>query len=526
MSSLFITLEEGYDGGTNSHWKVAMLSITPPEATAEDFADPESLRRAFRPRGAARELLGCKEPEVVLFGASGTGKSRTSLEKLYAAAQKYPGMRGAIVRKYRSTITQSAIVTFNELVRIPGDKVKFNSVEQQYNFPNGSAIVVAGLDDPTKILSTEFDIIYVQECTEIEEATWETLTTRLRWNHMPYQQLIGDCNPDSERHWIKRRANAGSLKLIQSHHKDNPLWWDEEAQEWTEGGKAYISKLMNMTGHMRERFYEGKWVGAEGLIYTEYNADVNLVDAWPFPKHWTRYLSIDFGYNNPFVCQWWAEDEDGRLYLYRELYGTNTTVEDWAHEIHELSGAEDFKAIICDHDMEDRATLERHITHSQDNCMGGNEKNQRKIPNRRQATIGADKERKSVQTGIEQVQHRLKVSGDGKPRLFFFRNALVRPDERLLVQKKPTCTVEEIDNYIWDEVKSSRLGDRTLEQPRKVDDHGMDAMRYVVRHVDARLENSGTTGVFGRSAKHSFSSGRATSGDEIIMDKMQWWKDK
>jgi phage terminase large subunit len=140
--------------------------------------------------------------------------------------------------------------------------------------------------------------------------------------------------------------------------------------------------------------------------------------------------------------------------------------------------------------------------------------------------VGADKERRSVQIGIEQVQHRLKVQKDGKPRLYLFKNALVEADTRLLAQKKPTCTEEEIDNYVWDEVKSSRLGDRVLEQPRKVDDHGMDAMRYVVRHVDARITTQPTLNIFGKSVKHSYKGGNVQGGDEIILDKMQWWKDK
>jgi predicted transcriptional regulator len=39
---------------------------------------------------------------------------------------------------------------------------------------------------------------------------------------------------------------------------------------------------------------------------------------------------VDFGYTNPFVMQWWAEDPDGRLYLYREIYRTRRLVEDHA----------------------------------------------------------------------------------------------------------------------------------------------------------------------------------------------------
>ncbi len=492
-----------------------------PNAEEQDFADFESMRRAFVPRGAARELLRERASEVVTYGASGTGKSRASLEKLYAAAQKYPGMRGAIVRKFRSTITQSALNTFDNLVRSPGDGVKFNTVKQEYNFPNGSQIVVAGLDDPTKILSTEFDIVYVQEATEIDEDTWETLTTRLRWNHMPYQQIIGDCNPDSERHWIKRREKDGKLKLLQSMHKDNPLWWDEKAQEWTEPGKQYIQKLRDMSGFMRERFYEGKWVGAEGLIYTEYKSEKHLIPSFKIPTDWTRYISIDFGFNNAFVCQWWAEDNDGRLYLYRELYGVNTPVEDWAHEIHELSGKEIFKAIICDHDLEDRATLERHMGHSFQECIGGREKEFWKVPTKRIATVGADKERKSVRTGIEEVQQRLKPAGDGRPRLFFFKDALVRVDPLLLAAKKPHSTEQEIDSYIWDEIHSGRLGDRVIDQPRKENDHGMDAMRYMVRYLSIGNKKP-SSNIFGRGKRHTY--GKTAGNNEKYEAKDSFWK--
>ncbi len=493
---------------------MAILVEVPQISSPEDLQNADSRQRAFIHRGAARALMGCKDPEIIIFGASGTGKSRTVLEKIYTAAQKYPGMRAAVVRKFRSTITQSAIVTFERLVMTPGDGVKFNTVDQEFVFPNGSSVVVAGLDDPTKILSTEFDIIYVQECTEIDESTWEMLSSRLRWNHMPYQQLIGDCNPDSERHWIKRREKAGKVNLLQSQHKDNPIWWNEEEQAWTKAGEEYISKLMAMSGHMRERFYEGKWVGAEGLIYTEYTPKFNLIDKFPIPRHWIKYLAIDFGYNNPFVCQWWAQDEDGRLYLYRELYGTNTPVEDWAHDIYALSKKEEYKAIICDHDLEDRATLERHMGHAASACIGGREKEFWKTPTTRVRTIGADKERNSVQAGIEQVQSRFKRAGDGKPRLYLMKDALVERDERLVAVKKPTCTEEEIDNYVWDEVQSSRLGQRKLEQPKKMDDHGMDAMRYLVRHVDA-TQNRVPQDIFGKTIKRSFRSGTAQSTDPL-----------
>ena len=500
------------------------LEIDAAQPTEESASEAESRRRAYIPRGAAREIMGRKDPEIILSGPSGTGKSYAILQKLYIAALKYPGMRAAILRKFRSTITQSAINTFNQRVCIPGDGVKFNTVSQEYTFPEvdgqKSRIVVAGLDDPTKILSTEFDIIYVQECTEIEEDVWEMLTTRLRWSRMPYQQILGDCNPDSERHWIKQREKENKVVLMQSWHKDNPLWWDEKEQQWTKAGQEYINTLKNMTGFMRERFYEGKWVGAEGLIFTEYDYKKNLIDPMPIPKQWRRYVSIDFGFTHPFVCQWWAEDNDGRIYLYRELYGTGTIVEDWAHKIHDLSKGEKIDAYICDHDIEDRMTLQRHLGHNESQCTGGTEKNFNRIAKSMVKTVGADKGHNSVSAGIQQIKARLVPAGDGKPRLFFLRGSLFEPDGSLQAKKKPTCTEEEISAYVWDEVTSGRLGTRTLEKPRNLDDHGMDAMRYMVRYLDGR-NNTPTNAIFGQRTKRSYTGQSPTTTKP---DKLSFWR--
>ena len=64
------------------------------------IASPQDLpseHRPYMPLGAARQLMLCRDPEVLLSGPAGTGKSRASLEKLHLAAMRYPGMRGLIV---------------------------------------------------------------------------------------------------------------------------------------------------------------------------------------------------------------------------------------------------------------------------------------------------------------------------------------------------------------------------------------------------------------------------------------------
>src|SRR3546814_10566883 len=90
-----------------------------------------------------------------------------------------------------------------------------------------------------------------------------------------------------------------------------------------------MSKLDALTGVRYMRLRKGIWCAAEGLVYEEFDPELHVHKRIGVPPiSWTRYMTVDFGYTNPMVVQMWAEDEDGRLYLYRELYHTKTTVED------------------------------------------------------------------------------------------------------------------------------------------------------------------------------------------------------
>jgi PBSX family phage terminase large subunit len=420
--------------------------------------EPKGKARAeklYAPGGGAKTLFYCKDPEVLLAGPAGTGKSRAALEKLNLLALKYPGLRGLMVRKTRESLLQSALVTFETDVIVPG-QARYYSGKGEWRYANGSVIVTGGLDKVSKIMSAEYDVIYVQEATEISEDEWEHLTTRLRRTTTPYQQIIGCCNPAGPNHWLKKRAEAGRLTLISSAHEDNPLLYDGASAAYTETGKAYLAKLDALTGVRYQRLRQGLWVAAEGMVFADFDWNIHVVDRFHPPAHWPRYWSIDFGFTQPFCFQAWAKDEEGRLYRFAELYRTGMLVEEAAHRIKEWMrrSGEDFpQALLCDHDAEGRATLEKHLG---------------------VATIAANK---SVSPGLQAVMKRLRVGEDGKPRLFFLKDSSLARDPKLLEAKEPTATEEEFELYLWQEgIKDS--------VPVKRHDHGMDAMRYLCLHLD------------------------------------------
>ncbi len=328
-----------------------------------------------------------------------------------------------------------------------------------YRFPNGSEIVIGGLDNPSRILSAEYDIIYVQQAEEATENDWEILSTRLRNNRMPYQQLLGDCNPAWPTHWLKLRADKGQTLLWETRHEDNPTLWDEGAKAWTPEGREYIEEVLDkLTGARKARLRWGRWIQAEGVVYEGWDPALHLIDRFTIPRDWRRFRVVDFGYTQPFCCQWWAEDPDGRLYRYRELYVTQRLVEDLAQDIVRLSAGERIEATIADHDAEDAATLKRH-------------------------GVPTTPARKAVKEGIQAVAERLRKAGDGKPRLFLLRGSLVAADPRLLAAKLPLCAEQEIDSYVW---AKGAGGELLKEVPVKENDHGMDSMRYMVMHTIKR----------------------------------------
>lgn len=422
----------------------------------------------YKPRGQIKDFLLCKDREVLLEGPAGTGKSRGVLEKLYIIASKYPGVRILVARKTYKSITQSVRVTWEQHVLEGGISLKLHTLKQQYEFPNGSVIVLAGLNEPERTKSSEWDIIYVNEATELSEVEYETLLRGLRNNKMPYQQAICDCNPDAPTHWLNLRASRGAMTRFVTKHEDNPVLFDDNGS-LTEFGTQYMAILESLTGVRYDRLRLGKWVAAEGMVYEEWDQESMLVDKFRIPKHWKRWLSIDFGVNNPFVCQWWTHDPDKDiLYLYREIYMTGRLVEDHAHQIHEKSSGEHFQAIICDHDLEGRMTLERHITHTEPDCPGD------------KVTLwSTTKANKDYDNAIQLVKMRMKRGG-----LKIFRDSLVEFDQDLRKFGKPTSTVDELPGYVWDVVQSQRIGERQLDRPMKKNDHGMDAMRYFVNHFD------------------------------------------
>ena len=413
--------------------------------------------RPYKPYGGSRELFRCREPLVLIEGPAGTGKTRGVLEKAHVAASKYPGCRIVICRATRVSMTHSVLVTFEKKVVPVGHPIlkgAHRPNRDSYIYPNGSEIVTGGLDNADRLLSTEYDMACVFEATECRKEDVEKLTTRLRNNVMPYQQLICDCNPSGPSHWLNIMAGTVKMVRILSRHRDNPSV-----------SNAYLQKLSSLYGAMRARFFEGRWVQSDGLVYDNFDLDMNVVKK-EYDWEPTRVVAgVDEGYTNPFCCLRIEMDCDSRMHVAAERYQTGLLMSEMVDAVQDL---------VMHRDAHDQAPEADLIVYDSAAPRLGASLKKAGLP-ARACKKGPD----SIVDGCHLVRQRLAVQGDRLPRLTI----------------DPSCTnlLNELDTYEW----SKRTDGSTKDKPVDQFNHACDALRYLVMAIDSKTVASLTCLDFG-----------------------------
>ena len=95
-------------------------------------------------------------------------------------------------------------------------------------------------------------------------------------------------------------------------------WFSDprRTQEWYEATKAALpaSYLQEYPATPDEAFSSGS-----ATAFPEFNPELHVCEPFRIPEHWRRWISVDNGYDHPFAWLWYAVDEDGNVYVYREF---------------------------------------------------------------------------------------------------------------------------------------------------------------------------------------------------------------
>lgn len=316
------------------------------------------------------EFINSTAREIVIHGPARTGKTFAGLWKLDYYANLYLCCRMLLLRKTRESMSESVLVTLEEDVLGESHPALGSDVRREnrhaYVYPNGSAIIVAGLtqsnkDQRAKIMSTEYDMIFIPEVTELRESEYSKLLTRLSHNRMPFQQLLSDCNPDAPLHWLYQRQFSG-MPFLASRLQDNPKFHD--GMNWNQTGLEYLATLELLTGTERARLKEGQWVQASGLVFDVWSdgpADGNVTEAAEYQADAGDVLwVVDDGYAGqvePHTGEFTADSHpraillvqqkpDGHLDIFAESYAVKKLSDVHISEVKALDYKEPLYAII------------------------------------------------------------------------------------------------------------------------------------------------------------------------------------
>lgn len=244
-------------------------------------------------------------------------------------------------------------------------------------------------------------------------------------------RLWFNCNPENPHHWFYeewiKKSHTKNCLYLHFTMDDNPSLSEKVRNRY----KSIYS------GVFYERFVEGKWVAASGLVYPMFSEEKHVR---PCPDDVTQYyISCDYGTVNPSSFGLWGLSQ-GRWYRIREYYfdskkeGTQRTDEEHYFALHELASSLPIEAVIVDPSA--ASFIE---------CI------------RRHGKFRVIPAKNDVLDGIRKVSDAIK-SGT--------------------IVLCPECTdaIREFSLYRWDPGS-------VRDAPRKENDHAMDDIRYFVSTV-------------------------------------------
>jgi hypothetical protein len=324
-------------------------------------------------------------------------------------------------------------------------------MRNKYNYPNGSRIVLGGLDNVENWMGPSFDMIVVDEATQTERVDFDYLDTRLRMGVAPYYQMILMCNPSNPHHWLNVAADGPDWQRVLSIHSDNPLLFDQETDKATVEGQKYLDALDLLPHVQRMRLLKGLWFASEGMIYNEWQ-DGYIIDLamWESLKEKVEFCigSQDWGFAKPGCGLILAYLTDGRCVIVEEQYRAGLEIGDWAEWFKGHSQTYRLADLVCDPENAEGCTVF-------DDKYG----------------LPASKAKKDIKTGISVMAQAIKAG-----KLLYLRTANKNLDPALVSAKQPASFLHEIQAYVYDDKHKDMPADGQA-------DHAMDACRYALMRL-------------------------------------------
>jgi len=364
------------------------------------------------------KIIKYKHSELLLLlGGAGSGKSYPiSQYWVYHKLLHETGKTLVVSRRTMPSLKLSAKLEI--LSRLEEANLPYKPQKSEnYLTYHGNKIIFMQLDDPAKLKSINANYWWLEEGTELNINTFTQVKLRNRKpNEDDKNQIIVSFNPVNKYNWVKVNLIDTNVPYVLLHST-----WRNNPYLSKEYLRS-ISELKEYAPHLWEVYSEGKWGATEGVIYKRWKVGQYPEDT----EGYKVYIGLDFGATNPTAIIMMAEKNE-HLYVKEICYETNMSNQDIIRRLKE-------------------ANVPRHLTIWADPAEPD------RIKEIRRAGFNIRVAKKRVTDGIMAVQ-----------------------TYKIMIEPEAENVVKEISGYRWKEVNNI-----TLDEPLKLNDHAMDAIRYGV----------------------------------------------
>jgi phage terminase large subunit len=268
-------------------------------------------------------------------GSAGSGKSFTIGQKIILRCCR-ERIRVLVCRRYATTLRNSCFALFKEILEkwqlTP--YVNIRETDMTITFPNGSQILLIGLDNEEKLLSLQnVSTVWCEEAYEIEKNKIEQLNLRMRGS-ANNQQIILSWNPISKQSYLYRfsvEEPPENSIYIHSTFRDNPFLGHEYV--------AALEELYIRNPARAKVFCDGEWgVDTEGLVFQGNWKELEF-DAMALASQGLEHRAgCDMGYiDKTAIVDTLYDRENKRIYVFNEFYKSGCQLSEIANAIKDMN---------------------------------------------------------------------------------------------------------------------------------------------------------------------------------------------
>ena len=273
--------------------------------------------------------------QFVFMGGFRSGKSFLFQFITFLLCLKYPGLQVIYVRKTYDQLKDSVIKQFRQDFEKYG-QFSYTDTSKEGSriarFKNGSAIVFRAFDSDTNILSAEYDLACVCQIEDIQEELYKQLFGRLSGSKMPKAFMMVEGNPKGN--WVKRTF----YDLTEQEKKEKHIFFlnSPTTANLENLPKDYLETLKSQYSERDfKRWAMGDWQNLYGLVFSEFNENVNVIPPIRFEDIGSGekiLIGGDYGWRNPSAFLWGVKTYDDDIIIFDEFYKSECLPEELARE--------------------------------------------------------------------------------------------------------------------------------------------------------------------------------------------------